>query len=250
MFLCLGGFAAGAQGFDWQYSARVPFQSPLQFFGVDLSSGYGTQFASLDYLESGTGFTCCTYDNGYGIPYGVLIAGDYWATPEVSIQGGLGLTVMNVSFTSAPQSYPRIENDVVHLVTSEYVFKSSITYATLQGAVRYRLLGTHLNVGGGLRALIKLSESQTQLDRVLGPDDYFFKGNPPSKEYDLNARKLDDASAFVLEPYGLLGYDLSLWRGTYVTPTLTIGGPVFSLSKTQPWRSIDIGLSVRIMTAL
>lgn len=241
--------SAVAQGFDWQYSARLPFDSPIRFYGVELATGYSTQFASLDYLEKGTPFTCCTYDNGSGIPYGVLLAVDYWLAPDISAQGGLGVLVRNVSFTSDPQSFPRIDNSGVYIVSSEYVFQGSITYVTAQASMRYRLLGTHLNVGGGLKLLLKLSETQTQIDRVLGPDDYFFDGNPPTKEKDLEATLLNDASAFVIEPFLSVGYDLSLRRGMYLTPAITVGGPVTSLSKTQPWRSIDFGFSLRLVTA-
>lgn len=244
--LCAGAFGASAQGFDWQYSARVPFESPVRFYGVELASGYGRHFASLDYLEKGTGFTCCTYDRGSGIPYGVLVAADYWIMPKVSLQGGLGVVVRNVTFTSDPQQFPRADNSIV---STEYVFHGSITYATLQAAIRYRILATHLNLGGGIKLMAKLSETQTQIDRVIGPDDYFFNDNPPSKEKDLEATILDDASAFVLEPFISVGYDLSLWRGTYLTPTLTVGGPITSLSKSQPWRSLDLGFGIRFMTA-
>ncbi len=241
--------AASAQGFDWQYSARQPFESPIRFYGIELSSGYGRHFASLDYLERGTGFTCCTYERGQGMPYGVLLAGDYWLTPDVSVQGGLGVVVRNVTFTSDPQSFPRVKDSIVSIVSSEYVFQGSITYATVQAALRYRLLGTHLNVGGGVKLMVKLSESQTQIDRVIGPDDYFFGGNPPSKEKVLPATILDDASTFVIEPYVSVGYDLAIRRGMYLTPTVTLGGPVTSLSKTQLWRALDVGFSLRLMNA-
>lgn len=240
---------ASAQGFDWQYSARLPFESPVKFYGVELSSGYSTHFASLDYLEKGTSFTCCTYDRGTGMPYGVALSGDYWLTSDVSIQGALGITIRNVKFTSEPQNFPRVINSIVRTVTSEYVFNGSITYAGLQAAMRYRLLGTHLSVGGGLKLLLKLSETQTQIDRVIGPDDYFFEGNPPSKVEDLDATILNDASAFVIEPYVSVGYDLTIRRGMYLTPTVTIGGPVTSLSKTQQWRSLELGFSLRLMNA-
>lgn len=249
--LLIGGMLAGlcgasSQGFDWQYSARTPFESPVRFYGLELGSGYSRHFATLDYLEQGTGFTCCTYERGSGIPYGVLLAGDYWVMPEVSIQGGLGLVINNVRFVSDPISLPREDGTVV---TSEYQFDGTITYATLQAGARYRILRTHLNVGAGLKTMIKLSETQTQIDRVLSPDDYFFRDNPPSKEQDLKATILNDASPFILEPYASLSYDLSVFRGTYFTPTVSIGVPLMSYSKSQPWRAVDFGFSVRLLTA-
>lgn len=242
--------SAASQGFDWQYSARLPVNNPIRFYGIELASGYTSHVASLDYLEKGTGIKCCTYERGNGIPYGVLVAGDYWLEPDVSIQGGLGLLVRSVSLTSDPQSYPSVGLDsIVTFVSSEYVFQGSLTYLTAQAALRYRILGTHLNVGGGVKLLLKLAESQTQIDRVIGPDNYYFDGNPPTKEKDLEATLLNDASGIVIEPFVSLGYDLSIRRGMYLTPTVTVGGPVTSLSKTQPWRSLDLGFSIRLMNA-
>ncbi|MDZ4745804.1 MAG: hypothetical protein SGJ05_07355 [bacterium] len=247
--LCLVAQSFSAQGFDWQYSARVPFESPILFYGLEVSSGYGTHFASLDYLEKGTSYTCCTYDRGSGMPFGAMIAADYWLLPEVSVQAGIGMAMRSVTFTSDPQSFPRVDHSTVTVVTSEYVFTGTITYATLQGALRYRILGTHLNIGGGLKLMVKLGETQTQIDRVISPDNYFFNGNPPSKEKDLKPTILDDASVFVLEPFASVGYDLTIRRGMYLTPTITIGGPITSLSKTQPWRALDLGVGIRLMNA-
>lgn len=239
-----------AQGFDWQYSARFPVDAPTRFYGIELGGSYGMFQGSLDYVELATGFPCCTYDAGQGTHIRGSIIIDSWLTPVLSIQAGIGLDVRSTSLTSDVQTVPRRNGNDITVISTQYELDGTVTYGQLTGALRYRLFDSHLNVGVGTRLLVRLATPTVeQRERILGPDDQFFTGNPPSKVANLPSAVITDASTFVVEPFVLLAYDLSLLRGMYLSPTLTVGTSINSLSATQSWRTLDVGLALRLVRA-
>ncbi|HRK03647.1 MAG TPA: hypothetical protein PLW14_00980 [Chlorobiota bacterium] len=239
-----------SQGFDWQYSARFPVDVPTRFYGIELGGSYGMFQGSLDYVELATGFPCCTYDAGRGTHIRGAVTVDSWLTPVVSLQLGIGLDVRSTALTSNLQTVPRRNGNDITVVTTQYELDGTVTYGQLSGALRYRLFDSHLNVGLGTRILLRLAAPTVeQRERILGPDDQFFTGNPPSKVANLPSAVITDASDFVLEPFALLAYDISLHRGTYLSPTFTVGMSVNSLSSTQSWRTLDLGLGIRLVRA-
>jgi len=239
-----------SQGFDWQYSARFPVNSPTRFYGLELGGSYGVFQGSLDYIELATGFPCCTYDAGRGTHIRGAVTIDSWLTPVVSLQLGIGLDVRSTALTSDLQTVPRRTGNDITVVTTQYELDGTVTYGHLSGAVRYRLFDSHLNVGLGTRILVRLATPTVeQRERILGPEDQYFTGNPPSKVANLPSAVITDASALVIEPFVLVAYDISLMRGMYMSPTLTVGMSLNSLSSTQTWRTLDVGMAIRLVRA-
>lgn len=235
------------QGFDWQTSPRYPYEIPKRYVGVEVGTGYTFHYGSLDYLEKDLGITCCSYESGSGIPLRFSIALEEWLAPSFSVNVGLGITRYGTSFATASQSVPLSSGE---LLQTQYQLTGSITYATISGGASLRLMGTHLTVGGGLRLHAYLGGSLRQKEVVLAPATYQFTGNPRSRERELGNSFLDSPTPIQIEPYIQIGYNLAIANGFYLSPSISVGLPLLSITTADDWRLVDIGAHVRLMKGL
>ena len=245
--MCSVVLGAGAQGFDWQTSPRVPYQIPKRYVGIEIGSGYTQHRGSLEYIEQEVGIVCCDYESGSGLPLSINIAGEQWLTPSVSVQAGLGFTLINASFVTPSVPVPLSSGE---LLRTEYVLEGAMTYISLHGGIGTRLFGTHLTAGGGVRLHIYAGGSLSQLERVISPDYYLFTQNPRSKEQELGNTFLDHANRIQIEPYAQVGYNISVANGFYLSPSVSIGIPLLSVTTQDTWRMLNFGARIRLMKGL
>ncbi|MCX6139293.1 MAG: hypothetical protein NTX15_00410 [Candidatus Kapabacteria bacterium] len=238
---------AAAQGFDWQTSPRKPYHIPKRYIGLEVGSGYTWHVGSLEYIEQEVGITCCDYQSGHGVPLSINVVGEQWIEPSVSIVVGLGISLYNASFTTPSQSVPLSTGK---LLQTEYALRGSVTYVALSGGVNTRLLGTHFTVGAGLRMQLYAGGTLSQVERVLAPSDFTFTENPRSREKALGNSFLDNANRFQVEPYVQIGYDISVSNGFYLSPSVSLGVPLLSVTSSDQWRMLDLGARIRLMKGL
>jgi hypothetical protein len=239
-----------AQGFDWQYSARYPTSSQTQFIGASLSAGYALHQGSLPYIEQDLeqALACCTYERGTGIPLAFGITYEQWLPSDLAVYGVVGYRMMTASMT-APPTEPEPLSDGRLLVT-QYEYDATLHYLDLTGGIRYRFDGTHFTIGAGLRLQALAGSSATHVHRVLSPSDYSFTTNPPSREKEIPTTGVSDAAGFVAVPFLSVGYDISIMRGVYLSPLITVGLPLMSTAATATWQTTDVGLMIRLYRAL
>ncbi|MBC8124784.1 MAG: hypothetical protein H7X70_03540 [Candidatus Kapabacteria bacterium] len=245
MHCCL--IVAYTQGFDWQTSPRAPYQIPKRYIGLEVGSGYTQHYGSLEYIEQEVGIVCCDYESGNGLPLSISVTGEQWITPTTSVVVGLGVTRFNALF-KAPSTPVVLPNG--DLLQTEYVLEGALTYITVSGGAQTRLFGTHLTVGGGLRVLLYAGGNLHQEERVITPEDFLFTENPRSRVKVLGNSFLDDATGLQIEPYVQVGYNLSIANGFYLSPSISIGIPLFTATGGDSWRMIDFGARIRLMKGL
>jgi hypothetical protein len=90
----------------------------------------------------------------------------------------------------------------------------------------------------------------THREVILGPDDYFFVTDPPSKEYELPTASLSDVRGFVVRPALAVTYDVPLSAGYYVSPSLKLETIIGSLSQKHSWSSYGVSLGVSLARGL
>ncbi|MBK6760236.1 MAG: hypothetical protein IPH85_05120 [Ignavibacteria bacterium] len=247
LMLCLMSLSSAAQGFDWQTSPRVPYHIPKQYVGLEVGSGYTMHRGSLEYIEQEVGITCCDYEAGRGLPLTVSVVGEQWLSASVSAQAGIGFTLVNASFVTPSIPVPLSNGD---LLQTEYILEGAMTYVTIHGGIGTRLFGTHLTAGGGVRLHVYAGGSLTQKERVVAPDYYLFTQNPRSKEQELGNTFLDFVNRFQIEPYAQIAYDISITKGFYLSPSVSIGMPLFSVTSQDDWRMLNFGARIRLMKGL
>jgi len=235
------------QGFDWQTSPRYPYEIPKRYVGVEVGTGYTFQYGSLEYLEKDIGITCCTYESGTGIPIRFLVTGEEWIMPSTSVNIGVGITRFGTSFAAASSPVPLPNGE---LLRTEYQLTGSLTYATVSGGVNTRLFGSNLTVGGGLRLHLYLGGSLQQQEVVLAPSSYQFTGNPRSQVRELGNSFLDQPTPLQVAPYVQVGFNIPLSPGFYLSPSISLGLPLLSVSSADTWRMVDFGAHVKLMKGL
>jgi hypothetical protein len=215
---------------------------PTRFLGVEVAAQYAMHQGDLTYFEDI--IPCCTFTDGTGIPFRISVIAEQWVAAKTSLQAGLGVTFQSAAFTSPEQQAPMEDGRVIR---TEYELQTNITSLAVQAGVRQRLFSSFLSVGADLRGLITIGSSQSLVERVLGPDDYYFTTNPPSKEWQpSSAVVISDISAFVLEPSLVLQYDLALARGSVLSPSINVSMPLTSLASGQSWGYVAVGFGVRL----
>jgi hypothetical protein len=214
-----------SQGFDWQWSARLPIENPHNYYGI--SANYG-----LDYFVGHISFVenkvyCQNFGNGNGndISFGVNL--EHWTEYN------------HYAFFSALQykNYSVISSSVDLIPLNEEVigkYKTILDYnfnqIDLLVGIKYRILETHFSIGAGLSLGYIVSNGYTATEEILGPTEVPpFSTNPPSYTREITSGELKQLNNFVIKPFFRLGYDLELGRGTYIEPHLCILFPLWSM---------------------
>lgn len=238
---------AGAQGYAWEASPRQPHQIPRTYLGLEAGLSYAVYPARLDYIEESIGITCCTFENGSGLPMSLSLVGAQWVSSTINVSAGLGVSVFHASFVAPTQPVPLSNGQ---LLETEYVLDGSLTYATGFGSVSMRLGSTNLLATVGARIHASIGGALTQRERIVAPSGVEFNGQMPGREVVIAQTFLDHATPVVVEPFVQAGYDISLAYGMVIQPSISLGMPLGSLLTNDDWFMRSIGLRLRLLKGL
>jgi hypothetical protein len=210
-----------SQGFDWQYSARLPFETPVFFIGLTVGADYTYSFASLPLLEKGYR-PCCDFKSGAGYSGAAGLNFEYWMR-DYSIFAKLMFGYFKSDFNENGIPYPMRYNGSFQ---SKYNYTTYIRQFVIEPGVRYRLFDSFFSLNGSLRGAIIISDSYNQSDSKVQHYD--------SKIPDLNKVYLQINLGF--------GYDFSTGLGKYSTINIYTGLPITGLSQKGSWYPMSIGL--------
>lgn len=235
-----------AQGYEWEWSPRLPAQMPKRYVGIELTGGYAWHSSGIVYSE--VSLPCCEFTTGGGIPVGLTIQGEQWVEPWLAITAGLGVMYQKAWLTAAGDTLPRIDaNNTVRQVITEWQMDASLTYGVVAVGGRARIGMSHALVGFQIRGLFSLSGAGTLTERILAPDDFYFSyQGTKTKERSVESSNLTQRSAFYLEPALSVQYDLPLKQGYVLTPLVQVTMPITSLSATGDWRYVGLSLGMRL----
>ena len=125
---------AFSQGFDWQYSARLPFKTPDLFFGIDGGVDYVLHTTDFNICEED--IVCDTFDIGYGIGYHGGLKAEFWSSAQLAVFGTIGVSYLPGSFKNQnTYKYPPDVGDVI----LEYEYNSKQVNILGEIGVKYRL---------------------------------------------------------------------------------------------------------------
>lgn len=239
--LLLAPVALVAQGFDWQYSARLPTDYPTLFVGVT-GTGSLQQFGGdINYAQGVV--LCGTFSKGDGSGFGGGVQVDNWLTPALALSGSLRYETLGGTFTAPGDTLPR--GPALPPTIVGYEIESDFSYALLDVGVRYRpFLYGKFFVGAGLQAGVLLSSSTTQRQRIVSPAEQRFADG--SQEQSLTDNIVGFRSFFVGGRVSA-GLDVPLANSLYASPALFAGIPVTSMAADVSWQRISYGVQVSIL---
>ncbi len=234
LLLILNYALAQAQGFDWQYSSRLPFKVPTTFVGVFGEGNYLLHRGAFNFNESY--IKCCSFQNGDGVGFSAGTEVENWFAPKLAAFAKFGYEFSPANFIVESEPIPVADGK--DLVT-EYEYSSKASYLFVEIGAKYKVGSTHLNIAVSAKAAYLFSSENQYFERVLSREDWYW-----------NEREIygetPDLSRFVFTPSLYLGYDLNLGTGAYAVPKVGLRFPVSETIQSQNWKKWNafVGISV------
>jgi hypothetical protein len=225
LLILLSSLSLKSQGFDWQFDSRMPFKSPVFFYG--LTTEYGLLSNTAKILFSEAELPCCTFQNGQGYQFSLGAHAEYWENSNLAYSLDFILSNKNSVFNGNSDTLPLRTGEQF---ISRYEFTSNINNIIIEPSIKYRILNTHFNVNAGLQLGFQYVATSEQNEYVVAPSNWSWKSKKLSSSlpFDLNL--------IVINPKISIGYDYSLADGMYLTPSLSYNFPLLSIASGQNWR--------------
>jgi hypothetical protein len=237
LLICSGEIAA--QGFDWQYSSRLPSTSPTLFLGGSARVNYGFHTADTYFL--GDEYRCGDYKSGKETGFSVGLAAEYWQTGVISIWCEAEYRNLSVIFSSTDEPQPFKLGGVVYSLSREFQMKSVFHAIETQGGIKWRFAPTHIHVFLGLRGTLSLKSTAEQTETILTPIEF-------TQTIRYGQTPLTGIRTLFITPLIGIGYDAELGRGIYATPTIRVGLPLMSYSSVTSWVNWDYSAGIKVLT--
>jgi len=253
LLLILFKFSIGySQGFDWQYSSRLPFNYPYLFAGLTGSIDLLQHSSSLD-LSEGRG-ECCNFSSGNGIGSSIGLNVEYWIDGLWSVNTKLSYLTQRGSFSAEGYSMPfsvfDVNGRVIGHDTASFIneMNSTFNYFTIDIGAKNRLFGTHFHLGASIELGYQLSNIITQTERVINPS--YFRYNDGSSSRNLGAFEMSETSKFILVPKLSVGYDIPLGLGVYASPNFRVGFPIQNIAEKGSWSIWNFSFGLSFMKSI
>jgi hypothetical protein len=241
-----------AQGFNWQYSARLPFKYPNLFGGLNGSFNYLYNDATLK-LSEGNG-DCCNFGLGRGFGTNLGVDFEYWPTYHAALNLKINYNVNSSDFLTNGEILPfsvfDSEQRLIGHDTAYFQNKMStkLNYLQLRTGGKMRISETHFFFGFNVTFSYLLSSRIIQTESVIEPT--YWRYNDGSTERQIADYELTDINKFNLFPSLQLGYDLPLALGIYAVPSLSVDFPIMDIATKGTWRTWSVGLNLSIYNAI
>ena len=244
-FLFISSVCSIAQGFDWQWSARVPIENPRNYYGINANYGLDYSIGAISFKENNVPAPDFIDANGNNLGIGINYT--YWEQYNRYAIYGI-FRYNNFKLSSYSIDNVPINNDIIaqYKVSLDYNFH----LLTLQGGINYRLLESHLLIGAGIEIGAIINNSFSANEEILGPPEVPpFSTNPPSYKREITAGKFKELNNLFLKPQIRVSYDLELGRGSYVEPNVCFSIPLWSMFSGDKVRHYSILFGINYYTS-
>lgn len=235
-------FWALSQGFDWQYSPRLPFRIPKLFVGITGTSSVIAYSGNLNLYESFV--NCSKFQSGKGFAYSFGIHGEYWFTHSIAFNIGLDYQKFNGNLVTPGDSFPILIRNQILMGKVENTLDMSYSYFNIIVGVKNRLFTTNFFVGATFDFGVKLSTKYSVSEKVISPPEYHFTDGSQARQ--IFDGRLSDLSFFKISPALNFGYDAILLLGVYASPMVSFEIPLFNYSKEDRLRLMKITAGITI----
>lgn len=208
-----------AQGFDWYYSSRLPFEVPKLYFGANLEYGSLNHNVNLSLREvtNENTYECCRFSEGAGrsIKIGGMV--EYWYEPYSAINFALGFNQNQANFERNTQPLPLPNGDYLN---TKVTYNTIISNIYLDLGWRYKILESHFFINPSLNVNYYLSSSAGDItESIISPDYETFSDGSLVRVID-NGR-VPEINSINYNFNFKIGYDFSIDNGIYLSPYLS-----------------------------
>jgi len=235
IFLLVSIEPANAQGFNWQYSSRLPMDYPVFFIGVNAGITYFDNSGQIR-LDEGEVLDCCSFSSGNGLGSAFGLSAEYWYLPDISLYANLKYSIDKHTFTKNRMGEIRVTDTLFY----ENELSSSTNYIILELGGKKNISDTHFHYGISIYASLLVNNDNEITEKVIKPV-YF-----PWSERVISRGRISDLTTIYVQPKLKFGYDLDLGLSTYSTIAISIGIPFFDMTENAKWKSWQIGAELVI----
>jgi outer membrane protein with beta-barrel domain len=188
---------------------------------------------------------CCYFEDGDGSGLNLGATAEYWINGDLALN--FKVLYSNYSGNFVNQA-PPIPDTGGGFLRTEYEFQNSVSYLNFEISGKYRLFNSHLHIGASLFFGIKLNESNKYYERIVSGGT--FNDGTKEKELKLDENQTPEIASILLMPKINLGYDIDFGLGTYITPFISAGFPILSLSDQADWNRYSLATGVSVFWAI
>lgn len=240
-----------AQGFDWQYNARMPSDYPDLFLGLDVAGGASSYSGQLQHTEKiddpfDGGLVCreCgVFDSGSDSYMRFGLRGEYWLDAFWTLRAGVGYVSADIE---AQRDLPDLPSLEYGLISSELQFESTRRRLAFDVGLRRRIVD-RISVGGALSAGFLLSETVEQRQQITAPAEAHFEIDGVTSSSRIVEGELSAAADLLFSADLGVFYDAPLARGLYAVSGLVVSIPLHSATADQSWRGYGLRLNVSLL---
>jgi hypothetical protein len=242
-FLAITATATFAQGFDWQYSARMPFNTPKMFVGISAEADYAMSTGYINYIQKY--FSCCYFEQGSGIGIKTGIYGEWWTNSDLAVTAGIKYASVNNIFKKQSESYPVVDSSYLQ---TEYQFESNAHYLNTDIGAKYRLFGTHLHLDLNAAFAFLISNNMIHIERAISQRS--FSDGSREKIIPEDVGSTAKLNTIVIYPEVKIGYDFSIGLGKYATIFAGVEVPIMNTAKSTDWKLTQVFLGFSILSGI
>lgn len=232
------------QGFDWQYSSRMPSTYPYAFIGPDFNYSITDNYGDFQFLEDR--ISCCSFDNGNGNTMKFGISSEYWIQSNIALSFGLAFSVNGNTFTALSffESIYVPGNDTVDLWVN-FIYESNIKYISFSPGIKYKPFDSHINITGLISFAFLAGSEFTFKEKAVSPD--WFQIGPDGPERVIENGEIRPLNSLLITPGVKIGYDLNMGLGMYFTPYIGANLQMNSTIRDDSWYrySLFVGISLQ-----
>jgi hypothetical protein len=225
-----------SQGFDWEYSARMPFEIPTLYVGGIVSADVSFHSGNIKSLERT--FTCAEYGSGSGFAGGAGLSAEWWIQPKTAIQFSTMLRSSTVEFATPTMQLPLATGE---FLSERYSLSTNALYLSVVAAAKQRFLLPFAFVSAGVQLDSRVSSSISQKVEALEPT-WFRYNDTKSTSKQLSNSEITELRQLTASLLLSVGYDLDVGEGQYMLPALFVTLPMVSASPLTDWYSTTFGL--------
>lgn len=232
-----------AQGFDWQYSPRLPFETPKFFIGAAVEAAYVEHGGEFGFLEDNE--PCCNFQRGFGTGFRALLLSEYWLQPELALAVRIGYSSYPGDFRMQTKQLRYSDLHGEYSAVYENRYESSFSYANFEVSAKRRIYLTHFFASAAVESGLLVNSEEKETERVVSPDFETFKDG--TIIHEITTGEVPGLrSVYAAARFGA-GYDFNLGNGSYGSIVANVSLPLNSLSGAGAWNRRTYSIGVQLM---
>lgn len=234
-----------SQGFDWQYSFRLPYKIPDKFIGFNLNYSINKNTGNFEFMEDY--IPCCKYNSGNGYSLNFGIAYENWINPLGALTININYSTTNSSFNQTIQ-IPRSDGINDYYSIYKYEMDEKRTNLNLLAKYKHRLFKSHLSANLGVDVMYFLGSNATHTEEIIAPETETFINQ--TRKRIIKKGIYGDYNKFGLSLVLGLCYDYSIYRGYYASISSAIHIPITKIIQNQDWKEWKFVFSITILKSI